>query len=202
VLADDIVREVGRQVGGMSASTQMRRADKAMSDAQALEMLQQGFCGRLATIGEDGYPYCVPMLYVWLDGEVYLHNTRAKGHLRTNVENESRACFEVDEPGEVFPYGRFECDTSVAFRSVILFGKVRIVEEIETKQRFFEALMQKYAKAEWVRPKGFFPRIEQITLYAIAVERMMGKETPLPGVTDQWPAQDRTKTPNAKLKSG
>ena len=93
----------------MSTPPQLRRAHKAMSHAAALETLQRGFCGRLATIGEEGYPYCVPLLYVWLNGEVCLHNAKARGHRRASVDHEPRVCFEVDEPGEVFPYGRFEC---------------------------------------------------------------------------------------------
>jgi hypothetical protein len=186
----------------MSTPPQMRRADKVMSPAETLETLERGYCGRLATISEDGYPYCVPLLYVWMNSEVYLHNAKAPGHLRTNIARESRVCFEVDEPGDVFAYGRFECDTSVAFRSVILFGKARIVDETEAKQRFFEALMQKYAKIGPERPKGFFPRLDQITLYAITPERMTGKETPLPALSEQWPALDRTKTPNARPNSG
>jgi hypothetical protein len=36
-------------------------------------------------------------------------------------------------------------------------------------------------------------------VYAIAVERMTGKEQPLPPLSEQWPAKDRTKTPNASL---
>jgi len=185
----------------MSTPPQVRRVDKAMSQAQTLETLQRGFCGRLATIGEDGYPYCVPLLYVWLDGEVLVHNSKARGHLLKNVDQKSRVCFEVDEPGEVFPYGRFECDTSVAFRSVILFGKIRVVDDTEAKQHFFEALMQKYAKTEWKRPKDFFPRMDQITLYAIKVERMTGKEGVLPEVSQQWPSLDRTKTRDARQNS-
>jgi uncharacterized protein len=182
----------------MSAPPQMRRADKVMSQAETLETLAHGFCGRLATVGAEGYPYCVPLLYVWMDGEIYLHNTSAHGHLRANVEQNARVCFEMDEPGEVFPYGRFECDTSVAFRSVIAFGKIRVVEDDGSKQRFFEALMAKYSKPEWVRPKDFFPRLNQVTLYAVTVERMTGKETPLPAAARQWPALDNTKSPNAK----
>ena len=187
----------------MSAPPQLRRVDKLMSGEQTLETLQRGFCGRLATIGEDGYPYCVPLLYVWMDGELYVHNTRVRGHLRANVDRDPRVCFEMDEPGEVFPYGRFECDSTLAFRSVIVFGRVRVVEELQTKQRFFEMLMSKSAKSDWAegelgRPKGFFPRIDLITLYAITVERMTGKETPLPDISERWPSTDRTKTPNAR----
>src|SRR5882672_4332108 len=181
---------------GMSGAPQVRRTDKLMAEERALETLARGFCGRLATVGADGYPYCVPLLYVWMDGEVYLHNTRARGHLRENVDREPRVCFEVDEPGEVFAYGRFECDSTVAYRSVIVFGKIRVVEDAETKRRFCEGLMAKYAQQDWDRPKGFFPRIDLITVYAVTVERMSGKETPLPEVSQRWPAADYTKTPN------
>jgi uncharacterized protein len=181
----------------MSAPNEVRRKDRMMSDERVRETLAGGFSGRLATVSEDGFPYCVPLLYVVLGGEVYVHNTSARGHLRTNVEHDNRVCFEIDEPGEVFPYGRFECDSSVAYRSVILFGRIRIVEDREIKQRFCEALMEKYAKPDASRPKGFFPRLDQITVYAIAVERMSGKENMLPAVSEQWPALDRTKSPNA-----
>jgi nitroimidazol reductase NimA-like FMN-containing flavoprotein (pyridoxamine 5'-phosphate oxidase superfamily) len=67
-----------------------------------------------------------------------VHNTRVRGHLRDNVDRDPRACFEIDEPGEIFPYGRTECDTSIAYRSVVAFGRIRIVEDRAQKQRFFE----------------------------------------------------------------
>jgi uncharacterized protein len=182
----------------MSGLPQVRRADKLMAEGRAREVLERGFCGRLATVGEDGWPYCVPLLYVCIEGDIYVHNTRAKGHLRANVDHEPRACFEVDEVGEVFPYGRFECDSTVAYASVLAFGRIRVVEELAARQRFFNALMAKYAKPDWERPKGFYPRIDQITLYAIAIERLSGKETPLPEASKRWPAVDHTKSPDAR----
>jgi len=169
-----------------------------MAEGRAREVLERGFCGRLATVGEDGWPYCVPLLYVCMDGKIFVHNTRARGHLRANVDHESRVCFEVDEAGEVFPYGRFECDSTVAYASVVAFGRIRVEEDLAARRRFFDALMAKYAKADWERPKGFYPRIDQITLYAIAIERLSGKETPLPGAAQRWPAVDHTKSPNAR----
>jgi uncharacterized protein len=170
-----------------------------MSDERTLETLARGYSGRLATVSEDGFPYCIPLLYLWINGEVYLHATSAAGHLRANVERDRRVCFEIDEQEGVFDYGRFECDSGLAYRSVCLFGRIRIVEDREAKQRFCEALMAKYGKPETKRPKGFFPRIDVITVYAIAVERMTGKETALPSLSEQWPARDRTKTPSASL---
>jgi nitroimidazol reductase NimA-like FMN-containing flavoprotein (pyridoxamine 5'-phosphate oxidase superfamily) len=181
----------------MAASPSVRRVDKVMSAERTLEVLAGGYAGRLATVGPDGWPYIVPLLYVWRDGEVWVHNTSARGHLRANVEHEPRVCFEVDEPGEVFAYGRFECDTSLAYRSAVVFGRIRIVEDRPRKGAFFTALLAKYGDPGWDRPANFFPRLEEVTVYAIAVERITGKETALPAVTDRWPAADHTRTPGA-----
>src|SRR2546423_15354892 len=108
------------------SSPQLRRADRVMSEQRAREMLASGFSGQLATVGEDGYPYCIPLLYIWMDGEVYVHTTSARGHFRANVEREPRACFATDEPDQAFDYGRFEWDSGRANRSVTLFGKIRV----------------------------------------------------------------------------
>ena len=181
----------------MSDAPRLRRTDKEMPDAEAREMLARGYAGRLGTVGTDGGPYVVPLLYVWADGEIWAHSAGARGHLRTNIEHESRVCFEIDEPGEAFPYGRFECDTSLAYRSVVAFGRVRIVDDEAQKTRFFERLMAKYADPAWARPAGFFPRLDQVTVYAIAIERLTGKQTVLPAAANRWPASDRTMSPNA-----
>ncbi len=182
----------------MSSPPQVRRTDRMMTDERACNVLAQGFCGRLATTGADGYPYCVPLLYVVMDGELWVHNTAARGHLRANVEHHAKVCFELDEPGQVFDYGRFECDSSVAYRSVVVFGTARVVTERTAKRRFCDALMAKYGKADSGRPKSFYPRLDQITVYAIAPERITGKELALPDVSEQWPARDMTRSPNVQ----
>ena len=74
------------------SSPQLRRADRAMSEQRAYEMLERGFSGQLATIGADGYPYCIPLLYIWMDGELYVHTGSAGGHFRANVERQPRIC--------------------------------------------------------------------------------------------------------------
>jgi uncharacterized protein len=182
----------------MSEAPRMRREDRVMAEAAVLQLLAHGYSGRLATVGADGWPYVVPLLYVWKGGQIWVHNTGARGHLRGNVDHDSRVCFEVDEPGEVFPYGRFECDSALAYRSVVAFGRISVVDERAAKTAFFEALMDKYGDPGWSRPKGFFPRLDEVTVYAIAIERMTGKETALPPAQDRWPALDRTKSPHAR----
>jgi nitroimidazol reductase NimA-like FMN-containing flavoprotein (pyridoxamine 5'-phosphate oxidase superfamily) len=181
----------------MSGAPQVRRTDKLMSDERVGELIARGYSGRLATVGPDGWPYVVPLLYVWKAGEIWVHNTRARGHLRANVDHETRVCFEIDEPGEVFAYGRYDCDTSIAYRSVVAFGRIRIVDDQSQKEAFFASLMAKYADPEWGRPKNFFPRLNQVTVYVITIERMRGKETPLPSMANRWPAVDNTTSPDA-----
>jgi hypothetical protein len=123
-----------------------------------------------------------------------VHNKRRGAFARTSI---GRGSAWDRRSGEVFAYGRFD-DSTVAYRSVIAFGRIRVVEDLATRRLFCEGLMAKYANKDWERPKGFYPRIEQITIYAIAIERISGKETPLPKVSEQWPAVDRTKSPNAR----
>jgi nitroimidazol reductase NimA-like FMN-containing flavoprotein (pyridoxamine 5'-phosphate oxidase superfamily) len=180
----------------MSAPT-LRRAERRMDSDNAIEFVKQAHTGRLATIGKDGYPYCIPLLFIWMDGSVFLHGTNAVGHLRQNIDHDSRACFELDEAGEVFDYGRFECDSGIAFRSVVIVGNISVITDRAVKQTFCERLMEKYGKPNTVRPPGFFPRLDWISVYRLNVERISGKEQTLPPLEEQWPAKDRTKTPNA-----
>lgn len=64
--------------------------------------------------------------------------TAAPGHLRAIVEADPRACFEVDEPVKMFDYGRFECDTGLAYRSTIAYGHIHVVDDRAAKIRFFD----------------------------------------------------------------
>jgi len=178
------------------SSPSLRRQDRQLPDAEARALLARAYSGRLATVGADGWPYVVPLLHVFAGDEIGVHNTAARGHLRANVERDGRACFEVDEPIEVFDYGRFECDTGLAYRSAIAHGRIRIVEDRAAKSRFFDALLAKYGTGVPGRPKSFYPRLGEVTVYAIAVERLTGKVCPLPPAAEQWPALDRTKSPN------
>ncbi len=164
----------------MSDQPQIRRADKLMPEESTLELISLGVVGRLATVGPDGWPYVIPLLYVWKDAEIWLHTTHAHGHLRTNVEHESRVSFEIDEPGKIFSYGPYHCNTSIAYRSAVIFGRIRMIDDEEERKAFFDAFMEKYADPSWDRPKGVYPTLDQVTVYKIVVERLTGKETRLP----------------------
>jgi nitroimidazol reductase NimA-like FMN-containing flavoprotein (pyridoxamine 5'-phosphate oxidase superfamily) len=167
----------------------LRRADKIMGPAEISAFLEQSFCGRTATVGADGYPYVVPNLYIWADGQVQLHTSAIEGHFLQNVRHCDRVSFEVDEPGEVYPYGPVECDTTVSYRSVVIFGRIRILDDEAAKTRFYSAFMRKYAPADsWGRERDSFPRLARTIVYAITPESITGKQGPLPGIDKRWSA--------------
>src|SRR3954469_10921424 len=99
-------RNVPVRYDSRMSSPQLRRQDRVLGDAEARALLMRAYCGRIASVGADGWPYLVPLLYLFEDGEITVHNSAARGHFRLNVERESRVCFEVDEPVKVFDYGR------------------------------------------------------------------------------------------------
>jgi len=80
----------------------------------------------------------------------------------------------------------------------MVFGTIREIADAAGRRRFFDVLMAKYDRPDSGRPKGFYPRLDEVAVYAIAVERVTGKETPLPDASEQWPAKDRTKSPQAR----
>lgn len=175
----------------------VRRKDKEMAREEAEGLLDRARLAHFATVGADGQPYVIPNLFVHADGKIYLH-TSAGGHFNRNIEREPRISFEVAEMGTIYPYGEFECDTTVSYASVVGFGTVRVEADPSAKARFFDRFMAKYGDASWVRPKGFYPRLDQVTVYCIEPDRITGKKGPLPAVAAQWPAQNLTKSPGAK----
>lgn len=172
----------------------VRRKDKELSRAEIDRFLNEAAFAHFGTVSANSDPYVVPNLFVYADGLIHLH-TSLDGHFRDNIAARPRISFEVSEMGTVYPYGEFECDTTVSYTSVIGFGTVRIDSDPAGKARFFDRLMAKYADPKWQRAKSFYPRLDMVTVYAIAIERVTGKRGPLLAVGDQWPAKNMTKSP-------
>jgi nitroimidazol reductase NimA-like FMN-containing flavoprotein (pyridoxamine 5'-phosphate oxidase superfamily) len=179
----------------------VRRQDKLMSRADIDRFLERTAFAHFATVSANGDPYVVPNLFIYADGKIFSHTSLA-GHFRSNIEARPGVCFEAAEVGAVFPYGEFECDSSVSYTSVVGFGPIRIEEDRAAKTLFFDRLMAKYSDPGLNRPKGFYPRLDHITLYALTIEEITGKHQPLPMVSEQWPALNRTKSPGAVPPKG
>ena len=99
----------------------MRRKKQQLSPGACAEILRRGTSGVLAVAGDGGYPYAVPLSYVYDGQTVYFHSAKT-GHKIDAVAREPRASFCVIDRDEVLP----EAFTT-AYRSVIVFGRVRVV---------------------------------------------------------------------------
>ena len=175
----------------------IRRKDKEISREEIDRFLDKTALAHFATVSANADPYVLPNLFIYADGLIYLH-TSLSGHFRDNVEARPRVSFEAAEMGTVFPYGEFECDTSVSYMSVVGFGTIRIDSDEAGKTHFFDRFMAKYADPKWQqREKSFYPRLDKVIVYAIQIERITGKRGPLPALGDQWPAKNMTKSPGA-----
>jgi uncharacterized protein len=179
------------------SQAQLRRKDREMSADEVEALLHRLPLAYFATVGPEGEPYVVPNLFVYEERHVYLHTAAASGHFGRNVDQDPRISFSATEMGQVFPYGRFECDTSAGYASVIGFGRVQRLGDADAKARFFDRFLTKYADPTWARPKSFYPRLDDVAVYAVVIERLTGKKSPAVPVEQQWPAQDRTKSPGA-----
>lgn len=175
----------------------LRRQDKQMEQAEVERLLEKAAVAHFGTVSENGFPYVVPNLFVYDGGKIYTHNSSAPGHFRRNIAHSANLCFEVTEMGQVFPYGEFECDTSTSYASAIGFGTIRVETDPAAKARFFDLFLAKYADPAWDRPKSFYPRLEQVTVYCIEIQEITGKKGALPPLSEQWPAQNNTRSPRA-----
>lgn len=118
---------------------EMRRKGQALSAAECTAVLQRGSAGVLALAGDDGYPYAVPISYVY-DGERLFFHSAGSGHKLDAIRRSPRASFCVIDRDEVVP----EAYTTY-FRSVIVFGTIRILEDVQEKRTAIEKLACKYA---------------------------------------------------------
>ena len=109
----------------------MRRRERELTREAAEKILAEGEYGILTTCGEDGWPYGVPLSYVYHDGKLYFHGALT-GHKLTNLAYNEKASFTVVGHTRVLQEA-----FSTVYQSAIAFGIFRPVEA--EKQR--EALM-------------------------------------------------------------
>ena len=117
----------------------MRRNVQQLSQEESEAVLLRGTAGVLALAGDKAFPYAVPISYVY-DGEhIYFHSA-TEGHKIDAIERNPNASFAVIDQDEVIP----EKYTS-AFRSVIVFGSIRIIGDDTEKRAAVRKLALKYA---------------------------------------------------------
>ncbi len=118
---------------------EMRRKKQALSPEESATVLYRGTSGVLALSGDGGYPYAVPLSYVFDSERLYFHCAKS-GHKLDAIKREPRASFCVIDQDEVAPE-----QYTTHFRSVIVFGRLRVMEDEGEKREVIEKLAVKYA---------------------------------------------------------
>ncbi|MCI8601430.1 MAG: pyridoxamine 5'-phosphate oxidase family protein [Oscillospiraceae bacterium] len=158
--------------GKLQKIGEMRRKRQALPQARCEEILRCGSAGVLAVLGYEGYPYAVPLSYVWHNGTVYFHSA-LQGHKLEAVRRCSKASFCVIGADEVKPQS-----FTTYYRSVIVFGQVRILESGPEEQAAIQALAAKYApnSTESERRQEIQAERGRFCILALTPELVTGKE--------------------------
>jgi uncharacterized protein len=166
---------------------EVRRSDRAVEDeAWIREMLHRTPTGTLATINE-GQPFINTNLYMYDEAAhvIYMHTARF-GRTRSNVEGDERVCFSIMEMGRLLPADQ-ALEFSVEYSGVTVFGRARVVEELQEAAHALQLLLDKYAP-HLKAGKDYRPPVEdeikRTAVYRIEIEAWSGKRKQ---VADDFP---------------
>ncbi len=151
---------------------EMRRKKQALSQEECRAVLYRGTSGVLALSGDDGYPYAVPISYVYDGEKIYFHSAKS-GHKLDAVRREAKASFCVIDQDRVVPE-RY----TTYFRSVIVFGIMRILESEQEKRAAVEKLAVKYAPGDTAESRAHAIDSEwaPLCMLELTPEHLTGKE--------------------------
>jgi len=136
----------------------MRRKEFAVDDREAIEsFLREMDYGFLGTINEAGEPRVLPLNFVWLNGCIYFHGSRAGEKMRS-MAADSRVCFTVAKPYARIPSywsdPELACPATVYFKSVLITGRAEDVTDPAEKAEALSAFMRK------LQPEGGYAPID------------------------------------------
>lgn len=148
-----------------------RNSKQILSAERCEAILNKATSGVLNLLGDDDYPYGVPISYAYKDGRLYFHGM-PHGHKMDAMTKHEKASFTIIETDQVVA----EEYTSY-FRSVIVFGKMRVLEKPGEKVEGLMNLVDKYS-AEY-RDGGMDEingKLNGVSVFVLEIEHISGKE--------------------------
>lgn len=147
----------------------MRRQEKEIENKEIEEILNKGEYGIFATIGENGYPYSVPLNYVYFEDCIYFHSAKS-GHKIDNIKNNDKVSFCVVGDTEVLP-----SEFNTRYESVIVFGSAIEIDGKE-KEKALLKLIEKYSLEFLEEGKLYISKAKDATsVVKISIDHMTGK---------------------------
>ena len=151
---------------------EMRRFRQQLSPEECRAILSRGTSGVLAVTGDGGWPYAVPLSYAYRDGKLFFH-CATSGHKLDALERDGRASFCIIDQDQVVP-----AEFTTYYRSVIVFGPVRILRDREGIEAAARELGRKYCPQETPEAleKEIAGSLGRMCILEMTVEHMTGKE--------------------------
>ncbi len=148
---------------------QMRRKNQILSQEESIAILQNGTTGTLAVLGDDDYPYAVPINYFYEDNKIYFHGAKA-GHKIDAIKKHNKVSFCVVAQDDIITE-KF----TTYFKSVIAFGTARIIEDDAEKRNAIEKLTVKFTPDQ-KRSEAIEKEFPALGMVEITIEHMTGKQ--------------------------
>ena len=147
----------------------MRRIKQQAAEEECLEILSTAKRGILAVNGDGGYPYAVPLNFVMEDGKIYFHCAQ-QGHKLDAIRADDKVSFCVLNEGTREPDSWW-----YHFTSVICFGRIRIVEDTELRDRLLRLLGGKYFPEGYDIDADMEKNGPRALVLELTIEHMTGK---------------------------
>ena len=148
---------------------EMRRIKQQLTQRECEKIVATGKRGVLAVLGDDGYPYTVPLNYTYADGHFYFHGATT-GHKLDAIDGCDKCSFNVlSGPQE------HEGEWWLTWRSVICFGRIRRVEDPDRKREILWELGSKYFPSMEGEREHIEKRLNSVAILELEVEHMTGK---------------------------
>lgn len=149
----------------------MRRNRQQLSREECERILSRCTSGVLALTGDGGYPYAVPLSYVYADGAIIFHSA-VQGHKVDAIRRDSRCSFCVIEQDDIRP-----AEFTTYFRSVIAFGRIRLLEDAAEKVRALRLLGRRYSPDDEPGLQHEIDKsLDRLLLLRFDIEHLSGKE--------------------------
>ncbi|AMD17452.1 5-nitroimidazole antibiotic resistance protein [Methanobrevibacter sp. YE315] len=148
---------------------QMRRQKQELSKEECIQILKEEPRGVLALLGDDDYPYALPMSHVYVDGKIYFHGAK-EGHKSDAVKSHSKVSYCVMDKG-VKKKGSWW----YTFKSVIVFGKIKTLSDKEDKIDKLTHLGDKFFPTHEETVAEINRLLERTEVFEITIEHMSGK---------------------------
>lgn len=150
----------------------MRRQEREIRDeAEIQEILEKGLVCRLG-LYDGQYPYVVPLNYGYRNGCMYFHCAR-EGKKTDILKKNGRVCIEVDIDFRIVQ-GETPCRWTAKYRSVIGFGRARIIDDEREKKAGLDVIMAHYGGQGGEYDEK---SLQRTCVIEVVIESMTGKKS-------------------------